>query len=288
MLAIFAEVAGGEGRDGGAEGVARDDDFVGGVGAARGGDGGKDGGGDFGPSGEEAGVREAAEGEGAGDLGEDEANGGGGVSLRWEGEGRGGVLDDPVADGDGAAEGDDDGALGVVDGGEAADVGDGAAEAGDSGGVLGFDERAKVLCAGDFLAGGVGVVAEGCGRVLGEETEVVDLCNRDGVWVALVAGVTVRVERRHTSWDHGGRGGGSGCQGREGGKERRLHGGGLGGAGLRDQGRTLLPTWSRWMAIARRLISCRQAWGTRGRHLVFPRGGAIEVASPPHYRQAVL
>lgn len=66
----------------------------------------------------------------------------------------------------------------------------------------------------------------------------------------------VGVGRRHTSWDHGWRGGGGGCQGREGGKERRLHDDGPSGrgAGLRDQGRTLLPTWSRWMAIARRLI----------------------------------
>jgi hypothetical protein len=111
------------------------------------------------------------------------------------------VLDDPVADGDGAAEGDDDGALGVIDGGEAADVGYGAREAGDGGGVLGLDERAKVLCAGDLLAGGVGIVAKGRGRVLGEQSEVVDLSSRDSVYVVLVVGVTAGVGPRYTSWD---------------------------------------------------------------------------------------
>ena len=81
VLAVLAEVPRREGRDGRTERVACDDDLVRGVGAARGGDGGENGGGDFVPGREEAGVGEAAEGEGARDLGEDEA--GGGVSLRY-------------------------------------------------------------------------------------------------------------------------------------------------------------------------------------------------------------
>ena len=68
-----AQVRRREGRDGGAEGVPRGEDFIRWVGEAGGGDAGQDGGGDFVPGGEEAGVGEAGGGQGAGDEGEGEA-----------------------------------------------------------------------------------------------------------------------------------------------------------------------------------------------------------------------